>query len=78
MYKRWIYIKKGLFTQVFESTLISVNELEVKRWKRGDIHASIVVQTSIFRRKKIYPFYLKFIAELDEFIPRLQNQKEKF
>ena len=27
----------------FESTLISVNELDAKRWKRGDIHSILVV-----------------------------------
>ena len=34
-------------------------------------------QTSTFRRQKIDSFYLKFKAELNEFIPKLQKQQEK-
>ena len=34
-------------------------------------------QTSTFRRQKIDPFYLKFRAELNEFVLRLQTQQEE-
>ena len=34
-------------------------------------------QISIFRRQKIDPFYLKFKAELNEFVPKLKMQQEE-
>ena len=34
-------------------------------------------QTTIFRRQKLDPLYLKFRAELNEFIPRVQMQQEQ-
>ena len=34
-------------------------------------------QSSIFRRQKIDPLYLKFRGELNEFVPRLQKQQEE-
>ena len=34
-------------------------------------------QSISFRRRKIDPFYLKFTAELNEFVPRLQTQQEE-
>ena len=34
-------------------------------------------QTSGFRRQDLEPFYLKFRAEVNEFIPRVQKQQEE-
>ena len=39
--------------------------------------ATFVQQTSTFRRQKLDPFYLTFIAELNEFILRVQKQQEQ-
>ena len=34
-------------------------------------------QTSTFRQQELDPLCLKFIAELNEFIPRVQKQQEQ-
>ena len=49
--------------------------LKILKKKTGTF--AVQQQTSTFRRQKIDPFYLKFRAELNQFVSRLQKQQEE-